>query len=80
MYISVAGLSKFKIILISRLPVLAAPSGSKLKAGICTENVNVSSDVNPTTNVEEMDSDDQEDNNLSCLENEIIIDDNLSNV
>ena len=31
----------------------------------------VSSDVNPSTNVQEMDSDNQEDDNLSCLENHL---------
>ena len=43
--------------------------------GTCTENynINVSSDVDPSTNVEEND-------NLSCFENEIINEDNLSNV
>ena len=48
----------------------------------CTEsgNANVSSDDNPTTNVDEMDSDDQEDNNLSYLGNEIINEHNSSNV
>ena len=53
----------FKIVPISRLPVLATPSGSKPNKGTCTESnyVNVSSDVNPTTNIEEMDFDDQED-------------------
>ena len=52
-----------KLVPISRLPVLATPSGSKLNVGTCTESdyVNVSSDVNPTTNIEEMDFDDQED-------------------
>ena len=40
---------------ISRLPVLAALRGSRPNAGTCTENYkvnDVSSDVNPTTNVE----------------------------
>ena len=48
----------------------------------CTEsgNVNVSSDVNPITNVGEMDSDDQEDDNLSCLENEIFNENNSFNI
>ena len=58
---------------IKRLPVLAALMGSKPNAGTCTENdnINVSSVVNPSTNVEENnnDSDDQEDDNLSRLEN-----------
>ena len=36
--------------------------------------------VNPTTNVEEIDSDDQEDDNLSCFESEIINEDKSSNV
>ena len=62
---------------ISKLSVLAAPRCSRPNAGICTEsnNVNVSSDVNHATNVEENNghSDDQEDDNLSCLENEIIM-------
>ena len=73
---------KFKMVHISRLPVLAALSGSRPKEGTCAEsdNANVSSYVNPTTNVEEMDSDDREDDNLSCLENEIINEDNSSNV
>ena len=48
----------------------------------CTEsdNANITLDVNPATNVDEMDSDDQEDDNLSCLENKIINEDNSSNV
>ena len=59
---------------ISRLPVLVALSGSNPNEDICTEsdNTNVTGDVYPTTNVCEMDSDDQQDDNLSCLENEII--------
>ena len=59
---------------ISRLSVLVAPSGSRRNAGTCTEsdNANVSGDGNPSTNVEEMDNDDQEDDNLSCSEDEII--------
>ena len=66
----------------SRLPVLAAISGSRPNEGICTEsdNANVTSDVNPTTNIDKMDSDDQEDNNLSCLENLIFNEDNSSTV
>ena len=51
---------------ISRLPILAALRGSKPNEGTCIENV--SSDVNPTINVEDIYSDDQEDDNLSCLE------------
>ena len=45
----------------------------------CTEsdNANVTSDAYPTTNVDETD-DDQEDDNLSCLENEIINEANSS--
>ena len=66
---------------ISKLPLLAAPTGSRSDAGtfIVSDNVNVSSDVNPTTNSVE--------NgwwwsgrSLSCLENEIIEEDNSSNV
>ena len=74
--------TKFKMVPISRLPVLAALRCSKPNEGICTksDHLNVSSDFNPTTNVEEMDSDDREDDNLSCLENEIINEDNSSNV
>ena len=74
--------TKFKMVPISRLLVSAAITGSKPNEGICTksDNLNVLSDVNPTTNVEEMDSDDREDDNLSCLENEIINKDNLFNV
>ena len=70
------------VIPISRLPVLATPRGSRPNAGTCTEsnNVNVFSDVNLTTNVEKNDSDNQEDDNYSCLEIDIINDDNLSNV
>ena len=62
---------------ISRLPVLAALSGCRPNEGTCTEsdNANVTSDAYPTTNVNETDSDDQEDDNLSCLENEIINED-----
>ena len=73
---------KFKMVPISRLPVLAVLSGSIPNEGIRTksDNLNVSSDVNPTTNVEEMDGDDREDDNLSCLENEINNEDNSSNV
>ena len=54
----------------SRLPGLVAPRDSRLNKGTCTENDNVSSDVNPTTNVEENnnDSDDQVNDNISCLE------------
>ena len=69
---------------ISRLPVLAAPRGNRSNAGTCTESdiVNVSSNVNPTTNAEENnnDSDQGEDNNISCLENKIIDEDNSSNL
>ena len=69
---------------ISKLPILAAPIGSRPNAGTCTKsyNVNVYSDVNPATNIEENnnDSDDQEGNNISCLENKIINEDNSSNV
>ena len=70
--------TKFKMVPISRLPVLAGLSGSRPNEGTCTEsdNANVASDVYPTTNVDEMDGDDQEDDNLSCLENEIINEDN----
>ena len=47
--------TKFKMIPISRLPVLATPSGRRPNTGTCTEsdNVNVSSDVNPSTDVAE---------------------------
>ena len=64
---------------ISRLSVLAVLSGSKRKEGTCIEsdNANLSYDVNPLTNVEEMNSDDQEGDNLSCLQNEIINEDSL---
>ena len=63
---------------ISWLPVLATPWGSRPDAGNCTksDNVNVFSDVNFTTNAEENDSDDQEEDNISCLENKIINEDN----
>ena len=45
---------------ITRLPVLDALSSNRPDEGTCTsDNANVSNDVNPTTNVEEMDSDDQ---------------------
>ena len=62
---------KFKMVPISRLPVVVAPSASRSKAGTWTKrgNVNVSSDVNLATNVEENNSDDQEDDRFSCLEN-----------
>ena len=55
---------------ISRLPVMAALSGSKLNEDTCTEsdNANVASDAYPITNVDETNHD-QEDDNLSCLEN-----------
>ena len=53
------------VIPITRLPILAAPRGSRSNAGTCAENdiINVSCDVNPTTNIEENnnDSDNQED-------------------
>ena len=67
---------------LSRLPLLAALRSSRPHEGTCTENyhINVSSDVNFLINVEENDSDSQEDENLSSLENEIINEDNLSNV
>ena len=54
---------------------MAALSGSWPNVGTFTENdnINVSSDVDPSTNVEEND-------NLSCLEAEIINEDNLFNV
>ena len=45
-----------------------------------SDNANVTSDVDRITNVDEMDFDDHEDNNLSCLENEIVNENNLSNV
>ena len=51
---------------------MAAPSGSRLNVGTCPDNVNiidivnVSSDVNPITNVEENNIDHQKDGNLSC--------------
>ena len=49
--------------------------GSWPNVGTCTENynINASSEVDPSTNVKEND-------NLSCLENEIINEDNLLNV
>ena len=74
--------TKLKMVPISRLPLLAAPIGSRSNAGTCTEsnNVNVSSNVNPATDVEEMGSDYQEDNNLSCFENELFNEDSSSNV
>ena len=61
---------------------MAALRGSRPNAGTCTENdnLNLSSNVNPSSNVEENYSDSQEDDNLSYLENEIINDDNLPNV
>ena len=71
--------TKFKMVPILRLLVLAALSGSMPNEDQ-SDNLNVSRDVNPTTNVEEMDGDDREDDNLSCLENEIINEDNSSNV
>ena len=71
---------------ISRLPVLATPRHLYPRlpdAGTCTEsdNINVFSDVNPKTNVEENinDSDDQEDENISYLENKIVNENNSSN-
>ena len=66
---------------ISRLPVLAALIRSRPDEGTCTEsdNANVISDTYPMTNVDETD-DDQEDDNRSCLENEIINEDNSSTV
>ena len=56
--------------------------GSRPNAGTCTVNVNVSSNVNPKTNVAEnnTDSNDQEDDNISCLENKMINEINLFNV
>ena len=65
---------------ISRLPILVASNGSRPNAGTYTESdkINVSSDCNPTINVEEMDSDYQEDDNLSSLKNEIINENNSS--
>ena len=59
----------------SNLPVLAALIGSWPNAGTCPENdnINVSSDVDTPTN-------DEENDNLSCLETEIINEDNLFNV
>ena len=69
---------------ISRLPILAAPNGSRPNAGNCTENdnINVFSDVDPSTNVEENhnDSNDQENDNLSCLENEMVNENSLFHV
>ena len=52
---------------ISRLHVLAALSGCRPNEGTCIEsdNANVTSDADPTTNVNETDSDDQEDNIIS---------------
>ena len=63
------------MVLISRLPVLADLIGSWPNVGTCPENdnINVSSDVDTPTN-------DEENDNLSCLENKIIIEDNLFNV
>ena len=58
---------------------LGRPRGSRPNAGTCTENVNVSSHVNPSTNVEYNDRDDQEDY-ISCFENEVINEGNSSNV
>ena len=58
---------------ISRLHVLVTPRDSRPNTGPCAEsdNVNVASDFNPTTNVQENNnySDYQADDNLSCLEN-----------
>ena len=53
--------NKLTMVPISWLPVFAALSGNRPNEGTCIEsdNANVSSDVNPTTNDEEMDSDDQ---------------------
>ena len=67
---------------ISRLSVFVALSGSRPNGGTCTEsdNENVTSDANLTTNVDGMDRDDQGDNNLSCLKNEIINEDKSSTV
>ena len=63
--------------------VLFAFRGSRPNAGTCTDsdNINVSSVVNPSNNIEENnnDSNNLEDDNLSCLENKIINEDNLSN-
>ena len=60
--------TKFKMVPISKQPVLAALSGSKSNEDTCTEsdNANVTINVNPTIDVDEMDSDDQEEDNLSC--------------
>ena len=59
------------VIHISRFPVLDALRVNRPNAGTCTknDNINVSSDVNSTTDVEENnnDSDHQEDDNLSYL-------------
>ena len=57
------------------MPVLAAFKGRRPNAGTCTENynTNVFSDVDPSTNVEENDY-------LSCHENEWINEDNFFNV
>ena len=57
----------FKMVPISKLYVLAAISSSRPNEGTCTEsdNTNVTSDVNPTTDVDELDTDNQKDDNLS---------------
>ena len=70
------------VIPISRLPVLATLRGSRPNTGTCTENdnINVSSNVDSSINDEENDSDTQEDDDLSCLENETMNENNLSNV
>ena len=61
---------------------MATPQGSSPNAGTCTENynLNISRDVNPTTNVVENNnySDDQEKDNFSCLENKKTNEDNSS--
>ena len=57
------------------MPVLAALTGRWANVGNCTENdnINVSSDIYLPTNVKEND-------NLSCIGNRIINEDNLLNV
>ena len=72
------------VIPISRLPIFDAPKGSRHNAGTFAENddVNVSSYVDPTINVEKNtnNSDDQKDDNIFCLENKIINEDKSYNV
>ena len=67
--ISKIKVTKFKMVPISKLPILATLSCSRPNKDTCTESDNskVTSDVNPTTNVDEKDSNNQEDDNLSCL-------------